>query len=212
MIRHKCLISVTILLKRLGCQKKTWISLTSHFLICSHSRFTQPPATPMMSIIPVGMRAVLLLFFLLCYGFKPARYWTLIPAEAINEFWFLSYDWQMTICHIMISHHHPLHAGSVNPFWTLISSSRWLLPMNKDYFYSNIWRKRSRMLSFPYLNDVDTEVPESDDAHLSSLSIWISLCTSVFGPKVSKVRKCRSTWRSLASLDSGNIAPTHVPL
>lgn len=154
MIRHKCLIPATILPKRLVCQKKTRSWLTSHFLICSRSRFTQLPATPTMSISPVGMRAGLLggwVFFLLCYGFKPARCWTLIPAEAINEFWLLSHDWAMT-WHLDL-----LHGGSVSPFWTLICS-RWLWPMNKVYFYSSITRKGSRMLSFLSLSDVDTIV------------------------------------------------------
>lgn len=166
MIRHKCLIPATILPKRLVCQKKTWSWLTSHFLICSRSRFTQLPATPTMSIIPVGMGAGLLLgfFFLLCYGFKPARCWTFIPAEAINEFWLLSYNWAM-MWHLDL-----LHAGSVNPFWTLICS-RWLWPMNKVYFYSSISRQESRMPSFPYLNDGDTKVPESGEEHLCSWSV-----------------------------------------
>lgn len=92
-----------------------------------------------------------LVFFLLCYGFKPARCWTLIPAEAINEFWLLSHDWAMT-WHLDL-----LHGGSVSPFWTLICS-RWLWPMNKVYFYSSITRKGSRMLSFLSLSDVDTIV------------------------------------------------------
>lgn len=103
-------------------------------------------------------------FFLLCYGFKPARCWTFIPAEAINEFWLLSYNWAM-MWHLDL-----LHAGSVNPFWTLICS-RWLWPMNKVYFYSSISRQESRMPSFPYLNDGDTKVPESDEEHLCSWSV-----------------------------------------
>lgn len=118
----------------------------------------QPP--PRWALFLLEWEQAYSCFLFLCYGFKPARCWTLIPAEAINEFWLLSYDWAM-MWHLDL-----LHAGSVNPFWTLICS-RWLWPMNKVYFYSSISSKGSRMLSCTYLKDV----PESDEEHLCSLSI-----------------------------------------
>lgn len=157
MITQKCLIPATIPPKRLVCQKKTCNWLTSNFLICSRSRFTQLPATPMMRIVPVGMAADLFLlcfFFLLFYWFKSARCWTLILAKAMNEFWLLSYNW------VMMWHLDLLFSGSVNPFWTLICS-RWLWPMNQVYFYCSMSRKRSRMFFIPYLNDVDTTIQKT---------------------------------------------------
>lgn len=54
------------------------------------------------------------------------------------------------------------------------------------------------MLSFPYLRDVDTEVPDSDEEHSAP-----QLSKSPHAPKISKVHWCRNVQTDLLAWAQG---------
>lgn len=90
--------------KRLGAG---WQAISS-FAVTPDLLSYQPPPQWALFLLEWEQDYLCAFFFpLLCDGFKPARCWTLISAQAVNEFWLLLHD-----C-TMMWHGALLHTGRV---------------------------------------------------------------------------------------------------